>query len=234
MRKFDNEDFAMTAATAENAGGFAPELAHTRPVARRLVHSLLASGRTAPGRRRLASGDGRGNRSNKHAEAAAESSCDSALLQWLGSVAAGILGPHGVAAAMSCGATKGGISLSPLGALAAAVGAELCKDLAVSENPDEYALLRFRSASDAAGERWEAELLIPTAEDDGAITVHVIVPRRASGTFKFCGSVVAIAGGCGAFPVADFRAGLSRGGVSFARAGAAPVPGAPFWKVDDF
>ena len=233
MREFNGDDFAMQAATAEKAGGFALALAHTRPAARHLVHTLLYMERPKWGRGRLARGNERYMCSKKHAEAASASGDDDTLLEWLGGVAAGILGSNGVAAAMTCGAVARGATLSPLGALAAAVGAELCKDGAASESPDEYALLRFRSASNASSERWEAELRIPIDENADAIAVHVIVPRCASGTFVFCGIAVSIATGRGTLPVAAFRAGLSRGGVSFARAGAAPVPGAPFWKVDE-
>ena len=208
------DDFVAESLAAEKAGGFVPYFGQTRPAARRLVRSLLAGGR-------------------KSATATAGMS----VLDWIGAAVAPLLGGGGVAALTPFASAAAGAAGSPLGVLAAAVSNALGKngeeEGAAAEQPTSTAsvrqtvTLRFRSAVQSPDLRWQANLCIPVV-GNGSIVVRLVTPRQATGTFHFCGISTPIEKGRGEIPLPAIRAGLSRGGVAFARPGATPVPGAPF------
>ena len=207
------DDFVAESLAAEKAGGFVPYFVRTRPAARRLVRSLLAGGK-------------------KSATATAGMS----VLDWIGAAVAPLLGCGGVAAVAPFASATAGAAGSPLGVLAAAVASALDsgkKEECAAERPTSTAsvrqsvTLRFRSAVQSPALRWQANLCIPVA-GNGPIIVRLVTPRQAIGTFSFCGISTPIAKGRGEIPLPAIRAGLSRGGVAFARPGATPVPGAPF------
>ena len=168
------------------------------------------------------------------------------LLEWLAGTGAAMLPPCGTVAGAAAalggvGGTIGGALAVLAGAAEKALGGRGPRKIAAKcaeESPGggrRFAVLKFRSTesargADATGRRWRATLMIPVS-DEGRIEVLLTVPRRATGTFFFCGTETAISDGRGTIPLRAIRAGLSRGGVAFARSGASPVPGAPFLEI---
>lgn len=236
------EGFVAESLAAEQGGEFAPYLERTRAAAHSLVRRLLSGvdvEESAP----------RHPHSLRDGDKSASPS-GGALLGFLAQVAAPFLS-GGAAAAIaplaSAATGAAGAVASPLGVLAAAVAGAIGGDDAAggSESTGSGATptalratapakknvtLRFRSAVEEQDKRWQANLCIPVV-GNGPIVVRLVTPRQATGTFHFCGISIPIAKGCGEIPLSALRAGLSRGGVAFARPGATPVPGAPFLEV---
>lgn len=171
-----------------------------------------------------------------------------ALLEFLGLTAASIFGLHGAAAlaasptaalagaalagAVPHGASVAGAALSALKG-AAAIVSDAGQEQDSTSNPTgkDTAMLHFRSSgSSAVPGAWKADIRIPVS-GKGAAIVRIRQPRRASGTFMFCGLTVPIREGRGEIPLDRLRASLSRGGVSFALPSSSPVPGAPYLEV---
>ena len=211
------DDFVAESLAAEKAGEFAQYFDQTGPIARRLVRSLLADG------------TGCGSVDSE----------DASLLDWIGAAVAPFLGGGVAAAAPMASAAVSTAAASPLGVLAAAVATALgngkeeeraAKQPTTAEPVRKTVTLRFRSALQQPALRWQANLGIPVVGDK-PIAVRLVTPRQATGTFHFCGISIPIAKGCGEIPLSALRAGLSRGGVAFARPGASPVPGAPFLEA---
>lgn len=189
------------------------------------------------------------------ARGAAGGESGGSLLAWLAGAGAAMLAPCGAVAGVAsvapgAVASLGGAGGFVGGALAVLAGAAE-KALGGSGHANgkitakcsgappagrrRLAVLKFRSAenargADSANRRWRATLMIPIS-DEGRIEVLLTTPRRATGTFFFCGTETAIADGRGAIPLRAIRAGLSRGGVAFAFPSASPVPGAPFLEA---
>lgn len=189
------------------------------------------------------------------ARGAADSASGGSLLEWLVGAGAAMLAPCGAVAGVASVASG---AVAPLGSASGVVGGALAvlagaaeKELGGSGHATgkitakcsgappagrrRLAVLKFRSAenargADSANRRWRATLMIPVS-DEGRIEVLLTAPRRATGTFFFCGTETAIADGRGTIPLRAIRAGLSRGGVAFALPGASPVPGAPFLEA---
>lgn len=89
--------------------------------------------------------------------------------------------------------------------------------------------LRFRAnGPDTSATHWTAVLRLDRA-DIANLAVAIELPNRpgvrVDGTFTLCGISVPVADGHAALPLEEFRLSHAVGGVSFAPAGSAPVPG---------
>lgn len=159
------------------------------------------------------------------------------LVGFLAVTAASLFGLHGAvaglapASVLSASAASAGAGV--FGAAAAALSAAAGSDPEPDSKPvgKDVAMLHFRSSgSSAVPGAWKADVRIPVS-GEGSAHVRIRSPRRASGTFSFCGVSVPVVDGRAEIPLAALRASLSRGGISFALPSSSAVPGAPFLEI---